>query len=129
VGVKRIHHITALASDPQTNVDFYTSVLGLRLVKVSVNQDDVNVYHFFYADASGSPGTDITFFPYPGLAQGFLGYGVASRVHFAITPEALGFWVERLKTMGVHLEKPRETSEGIVMNFRDPDGLELSYSK
>jgi glyoxalase family protein len=121
-----IHHITALASDPQANLDFYVGVLGLRLVKISVNQDDPGVYHFFYADAKGSPGTDLTFFPYVGIPRGVPGYGVSSRVYFSIPMDSLDYWVERLKNAGVRIGEPRREDDGVLVEFEDPDGLPLA---
>lgn len=126
MGIKGIHHITALAGDPQANIDFYVGVLGLRLVKVSVNQDDPSVYHFFYADEIGSPGTDLTFFPYPGVPRGVLGYGVSTGVYFAIPFDSLDYWVDRLKSMGVMIERVDRSSEGVILKFSDWDGLSLA---
>src|SRR5712692_5113115 len=91
-----IHHVTAIAGDPQENVDFYVGILGLRLVKRSVNQDDPNTYHLFYADAVGSPGTDLTFFAWPGGVHGREGAGQAMAVALAIPEEALAYWTPRL---------------------------------
>jgi glyoxalase family protein len=121
-----IHHITALANDPQANLDFYVGVLGLRLVKVSVNQDDPGVYHFFYADNKGSPGTDLTFFPYTGLPRGSIGYGVSTRVYFSIPIDSLDYWLERLRKPGVRVSDPRRDEDGVVIEFEDPDGLPLA---
>ncbi len=92
-----IHHVTAITADAQSNLDFYAGVLGLRLVKKSVNQDDTSVYHLFYADETGDPGSDITFFEYPGIARGRAGAGMIHRVVFRVASrEALDFWIERL---------------------------------
>ena len=96
-----IHHITAITAEAQRNVDFYAGVLGLRLVKKSVNQDDTSVYHLFYADESGDPGSDITFFEYPGLPQGRAGAGMIHRIVWRVaSPEALDFWRHRLSEHG-----------------------------
>jgi glyoxalase family protein len=126
VTLRGIHHITALASDPQANVDFYVGVLGLRLVKVSVNQDDPDVYHFFYADEIGSPGSDLTFFPYQGLARGSRGYGQATVAYFSIPLDSLDYWVERLGSFGVRVSEPRRVDDGYLVEFQDPDGLGLA---
>lgn len=92
-----IHHITAITGDAQRNLDFYSRVLGLRLVKKTVNQDDPTVYHLFYADDAGSPGADLTFFEYPGAGRGRAGEGMVHRVVWRVgTQEALAFWAERL---------------------------------
>jgi glyoxalase family protein len=96
-----IHHVTAMTADAQANVDFYAGVLGLRLVKKSVNQDDTSVYHLFYADETGDPGSDITFFEYPGLPLGRAGAGMVHRVVWRVSsPEALDFWSQRLDAGG-----------------------------
>src|SRR6185436_2483955 len=91
-----IHHVTALAGDPQRNVDFYTQVLGLRLVKRTVNFDDPGTYHLYYGDRLGSPGTILTFFPWPLARRGRLGAGQATTTSFAIPVGAAGFWTSRL---------------------------------
>src|SRR6059058_1952169 len=109
-----VHHITAITSDAPRNVEFYAGLLGLRLVKKTVNQDDPTVYHLFYADEKGSPGSDITFFEYPGAAPGRAGAGMVHTVVWRVgSGEALDFWAERL---GV--ERERETAV-----FSDPEGL------
>ena len=97
-----IHHITAITGDAPGNVDFYTRVLGLRLVKKSVNQDDPTVYHLFYADEHGSAGSDLTFFEYPGARRGRAGRGMVHRIAWRVASEdALSFWAERLAGEGV----------------------------
>ncbi|WP_276301072.1 ring-cleaving dioxygenase [Halorussus lipolyticus] len=123
--VPGIHHVTAIASDPSENLEFYTRTLGLRLVKRSVNQDDVSVYHLFYGDYGGSPGTSMTFFPYEGAQQGQVGTGQVSTTAFLIPGESVGFWVERLADAGVDADDPRERFGDTVIPFRDPDGLHL----
>ena len=115
-----IHHITAITADAQDNVDFYAGVLGLRLVKKTVNQDNPSVYHLFYADEKGDPGSDLTFFEYPGISQGRHGDGMIHRVLWRVgSAEALDFWVERLDANGRRSER---TEEGLL--FEDPEGLE-----
>src|SRR5437867_8387342 len=101
-----IHHVTAIAGDPQENVDFYVGVLGLRLVKRSVNQDDPGTYHLFYADAIGSPGTDLTFFAWPGALHGREGAGQATTVALAVPQTGLEYWMKRLASHDVAFEGP-----------------------
>ncbi|ELY67758.1 VOC family protein [Natrinema versiforme] len=120
-----IHHVTAIGSDPRRNLEFYTETLGLRLVKRSVNQDDTSVYHLFYGDRSGSPGTSMTFFPYPDARQGQVGTGQASAVAFLIPDGAVEFWTDRLADAGVDADEPHERFGDTVIPFRDPDGLPL----
>src|SRR6202051_2246580 len=99
-------HVTCLTGDAPANVDFYTGVLGLRLVKKTVNQDDPTVYHLFYADERGSAGSDITFFEYPGAARGRAGAGMVHSVVFRVgSSAALDFWHERLSAEGVAVER------------------------
>ena len=101
-----IHHVTAITADAPGNVDFYARVLGLRLVKKSVNQDDPTVYHLFYGDEHGDPGADITFFEYPGARRGNAGAGMVHRIAWRVASEdALAFWEERLRTEGVTAER------------------------
>ena len=114
-----IHHITCITADAPGNVDFYVRVLGLRLVKKTVNQDDPTVYHLFYADELGSPGADLTFFEYPGIARGRAGAGMVHRiVHRVASEHALDFWADRLGRAGIAVE--RETG---ALRFEDPEGL------
>src|SRR3954463_1536208 len=95
-----VHHITAITGDAQKNVDFYAGVLGLRLVKKTVNQDDPTVYHLFYADERGDAGSDITFFEYPHAIPGRAGAGMVHRVVWRVgSPEALAFWADRLDAL------------------------------
>jgi len=119
-----IHHVTAIASDPAANYAFYTDTLGLRLVKRSVNQDDVGVYHLFYADDAGNPGTSMTFFPYVGAQPGRIGVGQASTVSFTIPPEAVDYWTDRLTERGLDVETFERFGDEVV-TFADPDGLPL----
>ena len=95
--VQGLHHVTAIAGPAQENVDFYAGVLGLRLVKRSVNQDDPGTYHLFYADAEGHPGTDLTFFPWAQMAPSREGHGLSSEVSLAVPPGSLDFWGDRLR--------------------------------
>ena len=120
-----IHHVTAIAGDPQENVDFYVGVLGLRLVKRTVNQDDPGTYHLFYADAIGSPGTDLTFFAWPGAQHGREGAGQASAVALAIPTATLGYWTERLADHNIAFEGPRPRFDEEVIAFSDFHGQAL----
>src|SRR3954465_9851208 len=94
--IKGIHHITAISGAAQENLDFYAGVLGMRLVKKSVNQDDPGTYHLFYSDGEGHPGTDLTFFPWGEMAPSRNGYGLSSEVSLAVAPGSLDFWSDRL---------------------------------
>jgi len=115
-----IHHITAITSNAQSNVDFYVGVMGLRLVKKSVNQDDPTVYHLFYGDEHADPGLDLTFFEYPGAARGRAGDGMIHRVVWRVgAPAALDFWADRLPGHGIEVDR-----EGDHLLFADPEGLE-----
>ena len=116
-----IHHVTAITGDAPVNVEFYVGVLGLRMVKKTVNQDDPTVYHLFYADEKGSAGSDITFFEYPGVPAGRAGDGMVHRVVFRVADEAaLDFWERRL---GPHTKKLERSTGSLV--FADPEGLAL----
>jgi glyoxalase family protein len=119
-----IHHITAITGDAPKNVDFYARVLGLRLVKKTVNQDDPTVYHLFYADELGSPGSDITFFEYPGARRGRAGAGMVHRIVWRVASEdALDFWEQRLGNEGVSTTRAPGS-----LRFADPEGLNLELS-
>jgi len=118
-----IHHVTAIAGDPQRNLDFYAGVLGLRLVKRTVNFDDPGTYHLYYGDEVGTPGTILTFFPWPAGRPGRVGAGQVAATSFAIVPAATGYWLERLVQHGVAFEGPTGRFDERVIAFRDPDGL------
>jgi glyoxalase family protein len=114
-----VHHITAITGDAQKNVNFYAGVLGLRLVKKTVNQDDPTVYHLFFADEKGDAGSDLTFFEYPGAPAGRAGDGMIHTVGWRVgSPEALDFWAERLGGQGIETERGGDT-----LRFADPEGL------
>jgi glyoxalase family protein len=114
-----IHHISAITGDAPGNVDFYTRVMGLRLVAKTVNQDDPDVYHLFYADEKGSPGAELTFFEYPGTPLGRAGSGMVHRIVSRVaSTEAIDFWERRLAEEGVATER-----EGDALRFADPEGL------
>ena len=119
-----IHHVTCITADAPGNVDFYVRVLGLRLVKKSVNQDDPTVYHLFYADEKGSAGSDLTFFEYPHARRGRAGHGMVHRIVFRIGSEdALAFWTDRLDNEGV-----AATRDDGRLRFDDPEGLGLELA-
>jgi len=124
--VKGLHHITAIAGPAQQNLDFYTGILGMRLVKKSVNQDDPGTYHLFYADAEGHPGTDLTFFPWNHLAPGRKGTGLSVEVQLAVPAGSLSFWEERLQKYRIKLGNPEVRFGEKALLFRDPDGLEVA---
>jgi len=120
-----IHHVTAIARDPQANVDFYAGVLGLRLVKRTVNFDDPGTYHLYYGDATGRPGTILTFFPWPLARRGTRGTGQATVTALSVPEGSLGFWRARLRVREVAHDGPvRRFDEG-VLTLLDPDGLKL----
>jgi glyoxalase family protein len=118
-----IHHITAIARDPQTNLDFYAGVLGLRLVKLTVNFDDPNTYHLYYGDGVGHPGTILTFFPWPRAPKGRRGTGQVTETAFAIAANGVDFWTARLAERGVDFQGPFDRFGEQVISFSDPDGM------
>jgi len=119
-----IHHVTCITADAPGNVDFYTGVLGLRLVKKTVNQDDPTVYHLFYADERGDPGSDITFFEYPGVPRGRAGAGMVHLITFRLGSEdALAFWTDRLQAEGIETAR-----DDAALRFTDPEGLGLELA-
>jgi len=120
VKLEGIHHITAITADAQDNVDFYAGVLGLRLVKKTVNQDNPSVYHLFFADEKGSAGSDLTFFEFPGVPPGRAGAGDVHRIVWRVgSADSLAFWAERLGAHGIDARR-----EGESLRFADPEGLE-----
>src|SRR5207249_7698813 len=118
-----IHHVTAIAGDAQKNVDFYAGLLGLRLVKKTVNFDDPSTYHLYYGDDSGSPGSLLTFFSWPGAHRGRQGVGQVGVVSLTIAPASIGYWIERLLTHGVKYDGPTRHLGEQVVSFADHDGL------
>ncbi len=119
-----IHHVTGIASDPQRNLDFYAGVLGLRLVKRTVNFDDPTNYHFYFGDELGHPGTILTFFPWPDARRGRQGGGQVAVTSFAILPSSVGFWIERLIRKQVDFSQPVSRYEDErVIAFKDHDGF------
>jgi len=120
-----IHHITAIAGDPQRNLDFYTEALGLRLVKRTVNFDDPGSYHFYFGDNIGTPGTIMTFFPWPGARRGARGSGQVTVVSFAVPRNSMAFWKERLRATHVTAEEIKGRFGCNALRFLDADGLQL----
>ncbi|UCC52924.1 MAG: ring-cleaving dioxygenase [Anaerolineaceae bacterium] len=123
--VQGLHHVTAVASSAQANVDFYHHVLGQRLVKRTVNFDDPGTYHFYYGDEIGTPGTIMTYFPWQHMRRGRKGNGETAALGYTIRPESLGFWQARLKRMGISLSDVETRFGTDVLMFTDPDGLSL----
>jgi glyoxalase family protein len=120
-----LHHVTAIASDPQKNVDFYTGVLGLRLVKRTVNFDDPGTYHFYFGDDAGLPGTILTFFPWPHATRGQSGAGEVTKTALSVPLASLDYWQERLSDQGVLVERAGKRFEEQVLAFADPDGMKI----
>ena len=127
--IQGIHHVTALAGDPQRCLDFYAGVLGLRLVKKTVNFDAPDVYHLYFGDESGTPGTILTFFPYGRIPQGRAGTGMAASVAFSVPAAARPFWEERLTRLGVRFDPvPERFPAEAAIQLSDGDGLTLRLS-
>src|SRR5688500_598967 len=120
-----IHHVTAITADAQQNIDFYCGVLGLRLVKLTVNFDDPGSYHLYYGDELGRPGTIMTFFAWPGAPRGRIGPPQVTATALAVPQDALAFWSARLKEYKVIAELPVQRFGDAVLHFSDPDGLGL----
>jgi glyoxalase family protein len=125
-GITGIHHITCIAGDPQENLDFYVGVLGMRLVKRSVNQDVVNTYHLFYADGEAHPGTDLTFFPWPDAPPVQKGTGLAAAISLAIPTGSLSYWDDRLSRYGIRTGAAEQRRGSRVLPVTDPHGLDLA---
>jgi glyoxalase family protein len=122
-GIAGIHHVTAIASDPQRNVDFYTRVLGLRLVKKTINFDAPDVYHFYFGDETGSPGTILTFFPFKGATKGKRGLGELTFTAFSIPRGSIPFWRKRLTDLGIPVSDTLQRFGEELIRFTDPDGM------
>ena len=120
-----IHHVTAIATDPRRNLEFYTEALGLRLVKKTVNFDDLGTYHLYFGDELGRPGTILTFFPWPLARRGERGAGQATTTALSVPEGSLGWWRERLERLGAAVEEPRRRFDEEALAFLDPDGLRL----
>ena len=127
--VSGLHHVTAIAGPAQENLDFYAGVLGMRLVKKSVNQDDPGTYHLFYADAEGHPGTDLTFFPWAELAPSRDGYGLSTEVGLAVPPGSLDFWSARLARYGTRVFGVETRFGQRVLPLADRHGLRIALTE
>ena len=125
LSITGLHHVTAIASDPQRTLDFYVGLLGLRFVKRTVNFDDPTSYHFYFGDGRGAPGTILTFFLWPGARRGIRGTGQIEATAFAIPPNSVGYWLDRLKGHHVPAEKTAARFGEDVVRFADSDGLLL----
>lgn len=123
--INGIHHITAIAGDPQRNLDFYTEVLGLRLVKLTVNFDDPGTYHFYFGDQVGHPGTILTFFPWANARRGTPGNGQVGVTAFSIPEDSLGYWRERFNSYRISVSEVEERFDESVLRLLDPDSLQL----
>ncbi|WP_247001873.1 ring-cleaving dioxygenase [Halosolutus gelatinilyticus] len=120
-----LHHVTAIAGDPDANADFYVNTLGLRFVKKTVNHDDTGTYHFYFGDERGTPGTNITFFPWTDRGrQGRFGAGQTRDAAYLISPGSVDYWVDRLESRGVGIDRSERFGEP-VLRFADPDGIGL----
>lgn len=120
-----IHHVTAITGELDRHLDFYTRILGLRLVKRTVNFDDPGSHHLYYGDATGRPGSILTFFVWPGGRAGRVGTGTAGAVAFAVPAGSIGFWFERLLSQGIKVEAPARRFGEPVLELADPDGMRL----
>ena len=120
-----LHHITAIPDNAQRNFNFYTKVLGLRMVKKTVNFDDPGTYHFYYGDEAGNPGTILTFFPWEGIWQGYTGTGMATNIGYTIPEGSYDFWSDRFKQYKVKHEDAGLRFNEKFLSFQDPDGLKL----
>jgi glyoxalase family protein len=120
-----LHHITAIADNAQRNYQFYTKVLGLRMVKKTVNFDDPGTYHFYYGDESGTPGTILTFFPWEGIGQGSAGTGMATDIGYSVPAGSLEFWKDRFNQFNVKHGEIDERFGEQFLSFQDPDGLRM----
>lgn len=121
-----LHHVTAIANMAKRNLDFYTKVLGLRLVKKTVNFDDPGTYHFYFGNETGAAGTILTFFPWEGIGRGKNGAGMATDIGYAVPQGALEFWKERLKSFDISYTESEIFGENLI-SFTDPDGLQLQF--
>ncbi|WP_412850853.1 ring-cleaving dioxygenase [Chryseobacterium sp. PMSZPI] len=119
-----LHHITAIADNAKRNLDFYTQVLGVRLVKKTVNFDDPGTYHFYFGNENGTPGTILTFFPWEGIGQGTNGSGMATHIGYSVPKGSLEFWKNRLQGLNIKVEESEIFGEKLI-SFKDPDGLQL----
>lgn len=123
--IKGLHHVTAMAGSPQRNVDFYAGILGLRLVKKTVNFDAPDVYHLYYGDETGNPGSIMTFFPFRHMQPGAQGVGQATTTTFSIPKESVDYWIKRLDHFEIPHKEPQQRFDEVVIYFEDWDGLGL----
>lgn len=121
-----LHHVTAIASNAKVNLDFYTNVLGMRLVKKTVNFDDPSTYHFYFGDEIGTPGTILTFFPWADVRQGVNGSGMATHIGYSVPQGSSSFWKDRLTQFNVPIKEEEVFGEKTI-SFKDPDGLNLQF--
>ncbi len=124
--INGIHHITAIAANAQRNYDFYTKVLGLRMVKKTVNFDDPGTYHFYFGNETGTPGTILTFFPWEGIVKGRTGTGMATEIDYSVPAGSLPFWADRFKRSNIVHGQEGERLGELYLPFEDPDGLKLN---
>ncbi len=124
--INGVHHITAISGPAQENLDFYAGILGMRLVKKSVNQDDPGTYHLFYADAAGTPGSDLTFFPWAQMAPPRMGHGLATEVQLEIPPGSMDYWASRLQHYGIRADPLQPRFGDTALPVTDPHGLRLA---
>ncbi|MEO6814699.1 MAG: ring-cleaving dioxygenase [Ginsengibacter sp.] len=122
-----LHHITAIAANAKQNLDFYTKVLGQRLVKKTVNFDDPGTYHFYFGDETGTPGSILTFFPWEGVRKGHNGTGMATGIGYSVPKDSLDFWVNRFKKFNVKHDEIAERFGEKYLHFEDPDGLKIDF--
>ncbi len=125
--ISGIHHITAIAGEAQRNYDFYSKILGLRLVKKTVNFDDPGTYHFYYGNETGTPGTILTFFPWTHVKRGATGTGMATEIGYSVPAGSLDFWSKRFEEKKIKFDQPLERFSELVLPFQDPDGLKLNF--
>jgi glyoxalase family protein len=123
--IKGLHHVTAVAGDPQRNLDFYRNVLGQRFVKRTVNFDAPDTYHFYFADEIGTPGSVLTFFAWPNMRKGVRGNSETNAVAYNVPVNSLGFWRERLEQKGIKPEPIEKRFDEKVLSFSDPDGMRV----
>jgi glyoxalase family protein len=121
--ISGFHHVTAICGPAQETLDFYSGVLGLRLIKLTVNYDDPTAHHLYFGDPIGTPGTILTFFPYPDARPGRPGRGHINATSLAISKDASSFWIDRLRDHDVEMDKPQSREGHQVIGFRAPDGL------
>ena len=120
-----LHHVTAIAADPQKNVDFYTQAIGLRLIKQTVNFDAPHIWHLYYGDEAGTPSSILTFFPWPGVPKGKEGAGLTTATSFSVPADSLEFWQQRMKSLSIEADPIFIRDDTEVLSIRDPDGMKL----